>query len=269
MSRRPGNQAAGTCTRFPDPPGGSYVPFKINSIENDSPAWRRTWGLFMYRQDEFLAHYHKRSNVESTFSAIKRKFGGAVRAKRFTAQVNEILARCSVTTCGPWFTRCSSLGSKRRSRRRRFDAQTATASDRAGAIARPGRAVLSARAHRIVGGRREAPSNQAREPPAHSRGTSDQRDAKAGAAPVGRRRGGGRGRVDGPLPAGRDVSALLSDAEMEGGRRGHWHSQRESAHGRQGRPRKHAGNHQKEIALPVVSCTYCNVAHSINRCDHW
>jgi transposase len=70
-----------------------FVPFKTNSRDKGSPAWRRMWGMFLYRQDEFLAHYHKRSNVESTFSAIKRKFGGAVRSKRFTAQVNEILCK--------------------------------------------------------------------------------------------------------------------------------------------------------------------------------
>jgi transposase len=70
-----------------------YVPFKVNSVDNNSPAWKRMWGLFMYRQDEFLAHYHKRSNVESTFSAIKRRFGGAVRSKRFTAQMNEVLCK--------------------------------------------------------------------------------------------------------------------------------------------------------------------------------
>jgi transposase len=70
-----------------------YVPFKSNSKGDGSPAWRRMWGLFLYRQDEFLAHYHKRSNVETTFSAIKRKFGPAVRSKRLTAQVNEILCK--------------------------------------------------------------------------------------------------------------------------------------------------------------------------------
>lgn len=55
----------------------------------------------MYRQDEFFAHYHKRSNVESTFSAMKRKFGGAVRSKCFTAQVNEILCKaiCHNVAC--------------------------------------------------------------------------------------------------------------------------------------------------------------------------
>jgi transposase len=70
-----------------------YIPLKINSREGGSAAWQRLWGLFMYRQPEFLAHYHKRSNVESTFSAIKRKFGGAVRSKRFVAQTNEILCK--------------------------------------------------------------------------------------------------------------------------------------------------------------------------------
>jgi hypothetical protein len=36
---------------------------------------------FEARNDEFLAHYHQRSNVESTFSMVKRKFGASVRAK--------------------------------------------------------------------------------------------------------------------------------------------------------------------------------------------
>lgn len=42
---------------------------------------------------EFLAHYHKRSNVESTFSMIKVKFGDAVRSKTDVAMVNEALAK--------------------------------------------------------------------------------------------------------------------------------------------------------------------------------
>jgi transposase len=70
-----------------------FVPFKTNSRDKGSPAWRRMWAHFLMRQEDFLAHYHMRSNVESTFSAIKRKFGGAVRSKRFTAQVNEILCK--------------------------------------------------------------------------------------------------------------------------------------------------------------------------------
>jgi len=42
---------------------------------------------------EFLTHYHKRSNVETTFAMVKAKFGGSVRAKTPTAQVNEALLK--------------------------------------------------------------------------------------------------------------------------------------------------------------------------------
>jgi hypothetical protein len=56
-------------------------------------AWIKMFGYFLYRRDEFLAHYHKRSNVESTFSMMKRKFGDSLRSKTQRAQVNETLAK--------------------------------------------------------------------------------------------------------------------------------------------------------------------------------
>ena len=40
-----------------------------------------------------MNHYHKRSNVETAFSMIKAKFGGAVRSKIPVAQMNEILVK--------------------------------------------------------------------------------------------------------------------------------------------------------------------------------
>src|SRR5436305_11232540 len=52
--------------------------------------------MFHYYQafrDQFMAHYHKRSNVESTFSMVKAKFGGSIRSKLPVAQVNEVLAK--------------------------------------------------------------------------------------------------------------------------------------------------------------------------------
>jgi transposase len=71
-----------------------YVPFKSNSRgTGGSDAWRRLWHTFEARNDEFLAHYHKRSNVETTFSMIKRKFGASVRAKTTAAQINEVLIK--------------------------------------------------------------------------------------------------------------------------------------------------------------------------------
>jgi transposase len=70
-----------------------FIPFKINSQEDGSPAWRKMRAIFLFKQDEFLAAHGKRSNVEATFSAVKRKFGQSVRSKTFTAQVNEILCK--------------------------------------------------------------------------------------------------------------------------------------------------------------------------------
>lgn len=70
-----------------------FIAFKINSVgaASASPHWRRMWAHFSLRSEEFLAHYHRRSNVESTMWMIKSKFGGAVRSKLPTAQVNEVL----------------------------------------------------------------------------------------------------------------------------------------------------------------------------------
>lgn len=72
-----------------------FIPFKVDSVlsEHSTSAWSRMWGLFWYQRDEFLRHYHRRSNVETTFSMIKRKFGGAVRSKKFEAQKNEVLCK--------------------------------------------------------------------------------------------------------------------------------------------------------------------------------
>jgi predicted nucleic acid-binding Zn finger protein len=52
--------------------------------------------MYLYYQlhrEEFMAVYHHRSNAESTFSAIKRKFGDSVRSKTEPATVNEVLAK--------------------------------------------------------------------------------------------------------------------------------------------------------------------------------
>jgi transposase len=76
-----------------------YIPFKSNNQGEGPAAWRRMWHLFSYQRDQFLAHYHQRSNVETTFSAVKRLFGGAVRAKLPVAQLNEVLLKCLVYNC--------------------------------------------------------------------------------------------------------------------------------------------------------------------------
>jgi transposase len=74
--------------------GQAFVPFKSNSASTGSAAWENLWHLYSLNRESFLAHYHRRSNVESTFSAVKRKFGGSVRSKLPAAQLNEALLKC-------------------------------------------------------------------------------------------------------------------------------------------------------------------------------
>ena len=48
---------------------------------------------YSFKREEFLTHYHRRSNVETTFSMIKAKFGERLRCKTETAQINEALCK--------------------------------------------------------------------------------------------------------------------------------------------------------------------------------
>ncbi|OLE52208.1 MAG: hypothetical protein AUG51_19070 [Acidobacteria bacterium 13_1_20CM_3_53_8] len=49
--------------------------------------------FYLYNQEEFNHHYHKRSNAESTFSMIKSRFGERLRSKTERAQINEALCK--------------------------------------------------------------------------------------------------------------------------------------------------------------------------------
>ena len=71
-----------------------FIPFKENANPNNGGTiWKRLYHFYSYHNDEFKAHYHKRSNVESTFSMIKAKFGERLRSKTETAQINEALTK--------------------------------------------------------------------------------------------------------------------------------------------------------------------------------
>lgn len=70
-------------------------------------AWGKMFGYFMYRREEFMAHYHQRSNVETTFSMIKRKFGHSQRCSAITSS-------CSFMRCTSWvLTRCFGARARR------------------------------------------------------------------------------------------------------------------------------------------------------------
>ncbi|WP_435011231.1 transposase [Tundrisphaera lichenicola] len=70
-----------------------YIPFKSNHTGRGGGLWAKMYHYFNYNRDEFLTHYHKRSNVESVFSMIKAKFGDAVRSKTDVAMRNEALCK--------------------------------------------------------------------------------------------------------------------------------------------------------------------------------
>lgn len=79
--------------------GIPYIPFKKFNKGSQghhsrySDLWQNMWHFYMFNRDQFLQHYHKRSNVETVFSMIKMKFGSHVRSKLPVAQVNEVLCK--------------------------------------------------------------------------------------------------------------------------------------------------------------------------------
>ena len=74
--------------------GIPYIPFKSNTVvSKDDSIWAKMYHLFMFNREEFVAHYHKRSNAESVFSMVKGKFGDSVRSKSDVGQINEVLAK--------------------------------------------------------------------------------------------------------------------------------------------------------------------------------
>ncbi len=74
--------------------GTAFVPFKVNSVaDKQGPIWEKMFGYYQYRREEFMAHYHKRSNAETAFSMVKAKFRDSVRSKTDTAMKNEVLCK--------------------------------------------------------------------------------------------------------------------------------------------------------------------------------
>jgi transposase len=73
--------------------GTPFIAFKTVATGGSGGVWGKMYHYFQYRREEFLAHYHKRSNSESTFSMIKRKFGDALRSRTEVAMRNEVLCK--------------------------------------------------------------------------------------------------------------------------------------------------------------------------------
>lgn len=71
-----------------------FIPMKPNYIDDPKvPAWSKLYRMYQFKREEFLEHYHQRSNSESAFSSMKRKFGDFIRSRTPVAQVNEMLLK--------------------------------------------------------------------------------------------------------------------------------------------------------------------------------
>lgn len=75
-----------------------FVAFKKNSKEGEKKAniWNFMYNLSKEKPELFDRFYHRRSNVESTFSMIKMRLGEFLKSKNFQAQKNEVLLKCLV-----------------------------------------------------------------------------------------------------------------------------------------------------------------------------
>jgi transposase len=69
------------------------IPFKSNATGGAGGMYAKAFHYFNLNREAFLARYHQRSNVESTFSMMKRKFGDAIRSKTPVAMRNEVLCK--------------------------------------------------------------------------------------------------------------------------------------------------------------------------------
>ncbi|GAG25968.1 unnamed protein product, partial [marine sediment metagenome] len=64
--------------------GRAYIPFRKDATgkAGGSALWKQAYHYFQFHHDEFEKHYHKRSNAESTFGAIKNKFGETIKSRK-------------------------------------------------------------------------------------------------------------------------------------------------------------------------------------------
>jgi transposase len=72
-----------------------YLLFKENNKENKkgSRAWKECFLFYKNYPQRYLERYHKRSNIETSFFMLKRRFGDSVLTKTFQAQKAEVLLK--------------------------------------------------------------------------------------------------------------------------------------------------------------------------------
>jgi hypothetical protein len=73
--------------------GTLFAAFKPNTTGSVGGLFAKMFHFFQFNREEYLRKYHARSNVESTFSGIKRVLGDTIRSKTDVAMKNEVYAK--------------------------------------------------------------------------------------------------------------------------------------------------------------------------------
>jgi transposase len=73
--------------------GTPYIAFKENTTGSKGGLFEKMFHFYSMNKEEYMAKYHKRSNVETVFSMVKAKFGDSVRSKSDVAMKNEVLCK--------------------------------------------------------------------------------------------------------------------------------------------------------------------------------
>jgi transposase len=73
--------------------GTPFILFRDDATGRGGGMWTKMFHYFQLHSEEFLAHYHMRSNIEATFSMIKRKFGDRLSSRTDTAMKNEVICK--------------------------------------------------------------------------------------------------------------------------------------------------------------------------------
>jgi transposase len=72
----------------------AFVPFESNNQPGEvGSLWEKMYAYYTFRREDFLKHYHARSNAEWAFSMIKAKFRNHLRSRTDIAMKNEVLAK--------------------------------------------------------------------------------------------------------------------------------------------------------------------------------
>lgn len=71
-----------------------FIPFKKNATgSRPNLVWRNAFHYYHMHREQFREHYHKRSNIESTFNMLKAVLGDHVRSTTEPAMSNEVYAK--------------------------------------------------------------------------------------------------------------------------------------------------------------------------------